>query len=50
MYALRLVASGLTFFHDDVINVFSPHARDIRAIFPPSIGKLLETEIAVKAS
>ena len=40
-YALRLGASGLTFFDDEVIEFFSPHAKDKSAIFLLAIGKPL---------
>ena len=38
-YALLLGATGLTFFDDDVINFFSPHAAGKSAIFLVSLGK-----------
>jgi SagB-type dehydrogenase family enzyme len=38
-YAQRLGATGLTFFDDDVIHFFSPHAKDKSAIFLLAIGK-----------
>ena len=38
-YAQHLGATGLTFFDDDVINFFSPHAKDKSAIFLLAIGK-----------
>jgi SagB-type dehydrogenase family enzyme len=41
-YAQHLGASGLTFFDDDVINFFSPHAKDKSAIFLLAIGKPLK--------
>jgi SagB-type dehydrogenase family enzyme len=41
-YALRLGATGLTFFDDDVTNFFSPHAKDKSAIFLLAIGKPLK--------
>jgi len=41
-YAQHLGATGLTFFDDDVINFFSPHARDKSAIFLLAIGKSLK--------
>jgi SagB-type dehydrogenase family enzyme len=41
-YAQGLGATGLTFFDDDVINFFSPHARDKSAIFLLAIGKPLK--------
>jgi SagB-type dehydrogenase family enzyme len=41
-YAQRLGATGLTFFDDDVINFFSPHAIGKSAIFLLPIGKPLK--------
>jgi SagB-type dehydrogenase family enzyme len=41
-YALRLGASGLTFFDDEVIEFFSPHAKDKSAIFLLAMGKPLK--------
>jgi SagB-type dehydrogenase family enzyme len=41
-YAQHLGATGLTFFDDDVINFFSPHAREKSAIFLLAIGKPLK--------
>jgi SagB-type dehydrogenase family enzyme len=41
-YALRLGASGLTFFDDEVIQFFSPHAEGKSAIFLLAIGKALK--------
>jgi SagB-type dehydrogenase family enzyme len=38
-YAQRLGATGLTFFDDDVIKFFSPHAKGKNAIFLLAIGK-----------
>jgi hypothetical protein len=38
-YAQGLGATGLTFFDDDVINFFSPHAIGKSAIFLIAIGK-----------
>jgi hypothetical protein len=38
-YAQRLGATGLTFFDDDVIQFFSPHAKDKSAMFLLAIGK-----------
>jgi SagB-type dehydrogenase family enzyme len=40
-YAQHLGATGLTFFDDDVVNFFSPHAKDKSAIFLLAIGKPL---------
>jgi SagB-type dehydrogenase family enzyme len=37
-YAQRLGASGLTFYDDDVISFFSPHARGKSAIFLVALG------------
>jgi SagB-type dehydrogenase family enzyme len=45
-YAQHLGATGLTFFDDDVINFFSPHARDKSAIFLLAIGKPLKRKPA----
>lgn len=41
-YAQRLGATGLTFFDDDVIKFFSPHANGKSAIFLLAIGKPLK--------
>jgi SagB-type dehydrogenase family enzyme len=41
-YALRLGATGLTFFDDEVIDFFSPHAKAKSAIFLLAIGKPLK--------
>jgi SagB-type dehydrogenase family enzyme len=41
-YAQHLGATGLTFFDDDVISFFLPHARDKSAIFLLAIGKPLK--------
>ena len=38
-YAQKLGASGLTFYDDDVINFFSPHARGKSAIFLMALGR-----------
>jgi len=43
-YAQRLGATGLTFFDDDVVNFFSPHAKHKNAIFLLAIGKPLRRE------
>ena len=37
-YALRLGATGLTFYDDDVVRFFSPHAAGKSAIFLTAIG------------
>jgi SagB-type dehydrogenase family enzyme len=37
-YAQRLGATGLTFFDDDVVNFFSPHAAGKNAIFLAALG------------
>jgi SagB-type dehydrogenase family enzyme len=41
-YALRLGASGLTFFDDEAVQFFSPHAKNKSAIFLLAIGKPLK--------
>ena len=41
-YAHSLGATGLTFFDDDVINFFSPHAQAKSAIFLVALGKPLK--------
>jgi Nitroreductase family len=41
-YALRLGATGLTFFDDDVTDFFSPHAEGKSAIFLVALGKGLK--------
>jgi SagB-type dehydrogenase family enzyme len=41
-YAQHLGATGLTFFDDDVVNFFSPHAKEKGAIFLLAIGKPLK--------
>jgi SagB-type dehydrogenase family enzyme len=38
-YAQHLGASGLTFYDDDVVNFFSPHAAGKSAIFMVCLGK-----------
>jgi len=38
-YAQRLGASGLTFYDDDVVSFFSPHARGKNAIFLVALGR-----------
>ncbi|HVO64042.1 MAG TPA: SagB/ThcOx family dehydrogenase [Terriglobales bacterium] len=38
-YALRLGATGLTFYDDDVVRFFSPHAEGKSAIFLVAVGK-----------
>ncbi|MGZ4834871.1 MAG: SagB/ThcOx family dehydrogenase, partial [Terriglobales bacterium] len=38
-YALGLGASGLTFYDDDVVNFFSPHAAGKSAIFLVCLGQ-----------
>jgi SagB-type dehydrogenase family enzyme len=44
-YALHLGATGLTFFDDDVINFFSPHAKEKSAIFLLAIGMPLKRKL-----
>ena len=41
-YAQHLGATGLTFFDDDVMNFFLPHAKDKSAIFLLAVGKPLK--------
>ena len=43
-YAQRLGATGLTFFDDDVIKFFSPHAKGKSAIFLLAIGRPLKSK------
>ena len=43
-YSHHLGATGLTFFDDDVINFFSPHATGKAAIFLVAIGKPMKRE------
>jgi SagB-type dehydrogenase family enzyme len=38
-YAQRFGASGLTFFDDDVVRFFSPHAAGLDAIFVTALGR-----------
>ena len=38
-YAQHLGASGLTFYDDDVVSFFSPHARGKSAIFLVAVGR-----------
>ena len=38
-YAQKLGASGLTFYDDDVVNFFSPHAKGKSAVFLVSCGR-----------
>jgi SagB-type dehydrogenase family enzyme len=38
-YAQRLGASGLTYFDDDVVSFFSPHARGKSAVFMVALGR-----------
>jgi SagB-type dehydrogenase family enzyme len=38
-YALHLGASGLTFYDDDVVTFFSPHAEGKSAVFLVAFGK-----------
>jgi SagB-type dehydrogenase family enzyme len=44
-YAQSLGATGLTFFDDDVIDFFSPHAAGKAAIFLLAIGKSMKRKI-----
>lgn len=38
-YAQKLGCSGLTFYDDDVVNFFSPHARGKSAVFLVALGR-----------
>ena len=38
-YAQRFGASGLTFYDDDVVRFFSPHAAGLDAIFVTALGR-----------
>ena len=38
-YAQKLGCSGLTFYDDDVVSFFSPHARGMNAIFLIALGR-----------
>lgn len=38
-YALRMGATGLTFYDDDVVHFFSPHAEGKSAIFLTALGR-----------
>jgi SagB-type dehydrogenase family enzyme len=42
-YAQQLGASGLTFYDDDVVNFFSPHAKGKSAIFLVACGRPAKT-------
>lgn len=44
-YAQRLGASGLTFYDDDVVNFFSPHAKGKSAIFLVALGKSVKRSL-----
>jgi SagB-type dehydrogenase family enzyme len=44
-YAQRLGASGLTFYDDDVVNFFSPHAKGKSAIFLVALGKSVKRSV-----
>jgi SagB-type dehydrogenase family enzyme len=45
-YAQRLGATGLTFYDDDVIRFFSPHAKGKSTIFLVAVGKSAKHEAA----
>ena len=45
-YALGLGATGLTFFDDDVIDFFSPHAEGKSVMFLVALGVPLRRRIA----
>ena len=38
-YAQKLGCSGLTFYDDDVVSFFSPHARGKSAVFLVALGR-----------
>jgi SagB-type dehydrogenase family enzyme len=44
-YAQQLGATGLTFYDDDVIRFFSPHAEGKSAIFLVAVGKRRPTQL-----
>jgi SagB-type dehydrogenase family enzyme len=41
-YAMHLGASGLTFYDDDVVSFFSPHAEGKSAVFLVALGKSIK--------
>jgi SagB-type dehydrogenase family enzyme len=45
-YALRLGATGLTFYDDEVVQFFSPHAEGKSAIFLTAIGQPAKPTLA----
>jgi SagB-type dehydrogenase family enzyme len=49
-YAQRLGATGLTFFDDDVVDFFSPHARGKSAIFLMALGHGKKRELVTLES
>ena len=49
-YALRLGATGLTFYDDDVVRFFSPHAEGKSAIFLTAIGHSAKSQDAARES
>lgn len=44
-YAQRLGATGLTFYDDDVVRFFSPHARGKSAVFLVALGKSMKQQL-----
>ncbi len=44
-YGLRLGASGLTFYDDDVIEFFSPHAKGKSVMFLVALGKSVKRKV-----
>ena len=44
-YALRLGATGLTFFDDDVTTYFSPHAEGKSVMFLVALGVPLKRRV-----
>jgi SagB-type dehydrogenase family enzyme len=46
-YSIRLGATGLTFYDDEVVDFFSPHAKGKDAIFVLAIGKPASSRLTV---
>ena len=47
-YALKLGASGLTFYDKEVVEFFSPSAKDLTAMFLVALGKSSKPETKSK--
>jgi len=45
-YALRIGATGLTFYDDEVVRFFSPHAAGKSAIFLTALGRPAKPSLA----